>query len=584
MKMHFEIRRVFAQATLILIFVSATIGQQRPATDQQLSEVGNLSGIVVGENGQPLPGASVLIRRLNSVAPPRIVITNNEGKFEVVNLDRALYSVSASVSTYVSTPRDQDTPAPFYRLGDSIRLELIKGGIITGAVTRANNEPVIAVRIRAIMLRDFKDKGVKSFAPVFQGMTDDRGIYRIYGITPGTYIVEAGGPPITSTSYVSPYDLDVPTFGPSSARDTATEINVSSGQETIMDIRYRAERGRSISGTVKKLGAFGANVTLTAPNNSVIPISSSFQGPRNRGFEFLGIADGVYDLVAQETLQVPGSNTRELVMSESRRITVKGMDITGIELVTKPLGSISGQLVLQPSTAAECASKRRPSIAETIVTLQRNRKGTESEPAALLRITSVGISPEKNGDLVWRNLIDAQYGFATKFYARYWYLHSITLPGVSTAKTAASNLKTDAARNWTTIKSGARLSGLTITLAEGAGSLRGKLEVPEGTNVPADLDVYLVPAEKEKAEDVLRYFVAEAIADGSFNADNLPPGRYLLLAQRRAGTDQITTPKLQLPDAAENRLKLRRAAETTKIEIELKPCQNLSDYKLPFTP
>jgi len=128
------------------------------------------------------------------------------------------------------------------------------------------------------------------------------------------------------------------------------------------------------------------------------------------------------------------------------------------------------------------------------------------------------------------------------------------------------------------------VTGLTITLAEGAASLRGKLDVPGGTKLSADLDLYLVPAEKEKADDVLRYFVGELVEDGMFSADNLPPGCYWLLVQRRSEPERPTTLKLQRPDASESRIKLRRAAEVTKTEVELKPCQNLSDYKLQFQP
>jgi hypothetical protein len=38
--------------------------------------------------------------------------------------------------------------------------------------------------------------------------------------------------------------------------------------------------------------------------------------------------------------------------------------------------------------------------------------------------------------------------------------------------------------------------------------------------------------------------------------------------------------KLREPEAAIARTKLRRTAETQKNEIQLKPCQNLTDYQL----
>jgi hypothetical protein len=579
-----QVGRYAVPLALMLALALTVNGQQVTSNDQQSAESGSLTGIVVGENGQPL-NATVLVRRINSFGPPRVLTTNNDGKFEFSNLDRALYSVTASAPAYVMPSRDPDTPPPQYRVGDSPRLELIRGGVITGTVTNASNEPVVAVRVRALMVRDAKDQELKSLPSFGQTTTDDRGIYRIFGLVPGTYIVEAGGHS-NITNIVSPYDLDTPTFAPSSGRDSATEVTVSPGIEASVDIRYRGERGHIISGTIKKLGPTGVSVALTSAKNGWMPVSTAILNPGSRGFEFLGVADGVYDVTAQETMPIPGSLFGELALSESRRITVKGTDIIGIELATKPLGSISGKLILQPSAVPECAGKRRPVFAETLITVLRNRKDTGPEPAAFVRPTSIVASPDKNGELLWRNLVDGDYSFVPRFFARYWYLQSITMPvlAVSGSRTTVANQKTDASRKWTTIKSAARITGLTITLSEGAASLRGKLDVPEGTKLPDDLRLYLIPAEKEKADDVLRYFVEAVGADGAFSAENLPPGRYWLLTQPRSGSERLTTLKLQLPDAIESRMKLRKTAETTKTEIELKPCQNLTDHRLRFDP
>jgi hypothetical protein len=78
--------------------------------------------------------------------------------------------------------------------------------------------------------------------------TDDRGIYRIYGLLPGAYLVSAGGGG-NFYALFNPYEHDVPTYAPSSTRDNASEISVTSGEETNVDIRYRGEPGYTISGT-----------------------------------------------------------------------------------------------------------------------------------------------------------------------------------------------------------------------------------------------------------------------------------------------------------------------------------------------
>jgi hypothetical protein len=99
----------------------------------------------------------------------------------------------------------------------------------------------------------------------------------------------------------------------------------------------------------------------------------------------------------------------------------------------------------------------------------------------------------------------------------------------------------------------------------------------EGETLPEKLFVYLVPAEQESVDEVLRFYGAAVNPDGKITVSNLAPGRYWLLA--RTGLDGGLT-KLRVPDATETRAKLRREAEVEKTEIELKPCQNLVDYSL----
>ena len=56
----------------------------------------------------------------------------------------------------------------------------------------------------------------------------------------------------------------------------------------------------------------------------------------------------------------------------------------------------------------------------------------------------------------------------------------------------------------------------------------------------------------------------------------------------KAGTDQDGRKRmarliqLRMPDKADNRAKLRRDADLAKTSIELKPCQNVLYYQLPF--
>src|SRR5215217_4129406 len=463
------------------------------AKTQDEPAIGAIDGKVVNENGQPLPGASVLIRAVNSQTG-RTTTSDVEGNFRVNGLARALYTVSANVPAYTTVPSDP-TARTYHRIGDSARVELVRGGAITGTVTNAVGDPVIAVRVRAMMIRNAPGERLKSPAFYFlEQPTDDRGIYRIYGLAPGTYLVSAGGPGYSST--FNPFDTDIATFAPSSTRDNAAEVSVRSGEETNIDIRYRGEPGHSISGTVKFSGTSGASLRLTAAGSAIV-IATSFQPAAARGFAFHGLGDGDYDIVATDVASAPTSGIPMLASSETKRITIKGANVTGVELVTRPLALITGRIALESSKIPECQGKRPPLLAETLVQLKRPEK-TEKEDSFTPLLLGGSATPDASGAFTLRNLTSGRYQFEPRFYARYWYLQSIT-----TSTTAAKPQKTDAAANWTVVKSGDQLSNYTITFAEGAASIRGRVPVAEGAAV-----VYLIPVGQDKAEDVLRFFVA----------------------------------------------------------------------------
>jgi len=449
--------------------------------------------------------------------------------------------------------------------------------------------------VRAYMIRDANGRPARYGAPYRERTTDDRGIYRIYGLLAGTYVVSAGGSGTFSGYNSSPYETDTPTFAPSSSRDTAMEVEVRTGGEVSnVDIRYRGEEGRTISGNaIDPTGAAAGTFTIY-----LSPISSgtsqwsnqTYQPSGTQGFSFYGIADGDYDVIAQTYFP-----TGEFALSEPKRIKVKGADISGLELPVKPLASISGRVALEESKVPECSGKRRPLFTETIITPWHNEKTSPKDQPQFGWSLGSPIFPDKQGDFTMRNLAPGQYRLNTRPLAKYWYLKSMSLPASAAAakapapkEPAAKGVQAvrvvDVARNWTTLKSGDRVSGLVITFAEGAASLKGQVKPPEGQKLPPKLFVYLVPAEPDKTEDVLRFFVALVEADGSFSLNNLPPGRYLTLAKVAGESESNVLSKLSLPDDAESRAKLRQEATAAKIETELKPCQNVTDYSLPLKP
>src|ERR1051325_3979072 len=175
---------------MMLLLLCVAADAQVPASASKNAEVttGAITGRVVNESGQPLAGASLYVRTANPGSVARATTTDAEGNFRVNGLEPGLYIVSAQAPAYAFS-FDLTTPPTYYRIGDSVRLELVRGGVLTGTVTNALGEPLILVNVRAMMVRDAKGEALKTPSFGFrEDMTDDRGVYRIYGLPPGTYI------------------------------------------------------------------------------------------------------------------------------------------------------------------------------------------------------------------------------------------------------------------------------------------------------------------------------------------------------------------------------------------------------------
>jgi hypothetical protein len=557
------VRSIAISAAFLLCSLSA-IAQTSSAP---ASALGTIRGKVVNESGRPLPNVRVIIRQLGSIeVESTTTTTDREGKFEMSGLKPVNYRVSGFLQGYAPVLRDPDDPrAGIYRVGDSVTITLTKGGVITGTITNQAGEPVVAVNVRALMLNSDDTFAYNLLGSADQ--TDDRGVYRIYGLAEGTYVVWAGGGAEANYPTGDPYNSDVPTYAPASTRDTAREIMVRAGAETHnVDIQYRGDSGHIISGTIN--GPQGdrsadVGVFLVSASGPQWEMRAS-KDPHGQGFMIAGVDDGSYHIVAI-SFRLAG----ELMLSPPREIKVRGADVTGVELTIQPLSSVSGRIALEETKAPGCTDKQRPVFTETIMSAQSSGVSALLGSLRFLWPTAHG---DEQGNITLQNLPSGRYYFTTQHFTKDWYLKSLLL--------TTAGKPVDAARSWTTLKPGERLNGLTVTLAQGAASLRGQIALREAETLTEKLHVYLVPAEKDAAEDPLRFYGAAVGENGRVELDHVAPGRYLVLAREPVSESPLT--KLRSPDATAFRAKLRREAEMVKTEIELKPCQKVSDFKVRF--
>src|SRR5262245_3461116 len=154
------------------------------------------------------PGPSMNMRHQ---APPLTVVPDAEGNYRFSNVPAGRYRLQVHAPVYVKEEKDE----PF-RSGQSVNVAegatienlnftLRRGGVITGKVTDEEGREMIEESISLFRV-DEQGRKVRIGASQFTAMllgpppsdsvrdrTDDRGIYRWFGLEPGRYLVAAGG-------------------------------------------------------------------------------------------------------------------------------------------------------------------------------------------------------------------------------------------------------------------------------------------------------------------------------------------------------------------------------------------------------
>jgi hypothetical protein len=559
-----------------LLFISAS--WSATAQETRPKREGVISGRLVADDGQPMGGAQVIalgVSKSPVAGGMQMTSCEADGNFKVTGLSHGVYSIIAQAPGYVSV---QDLSRK-YRVGESVIIRMARGGVITGRVTDEFGEAMVGVQVSADRVADSEGKPDKS-APTMGEMnsswtTDDRGVYRIYGLEAGAYVVgvNVASPIFAGAGRTS---REPPTYHPSSPRGAAVEVNLRGAEEVSgVDIRARGGRGRSISGTVsgetQGEGLInGVAVMLYGAADKHLAGMTTLMGSQN--FSLRGVEDGEYELMATRF-----SESLDFALSAPKRVAVRGADLNGIELKLLKLGSVSGRVVIE-APKAECkAASDQFKVEETLIELKRDDR-TPGVFASGLFPTEAGVylggaTPEKDGGFTMKNLEAGHYRVNTDLPDENWYVRAITQ--------AATPRPVDIARAGVALKQGEKISGIEMIIAQGAASLSGRV-VPsgEGAQLPKRLRVHLVPAEAAAADDLLRYAESPVRGDGSFEFKHIAPGKYLLHARQSSEKETGDDQSRPLAWDAVERAKLRREAATAKNEIELKTCERVKEHVL----
>jgi hypothetical protein len=322
---------------------------------------GTVQGVVRrADTKEPISDATVQIVDPGYRLPPSAAVTDSAGRFRFANLAAGRYLVQANKDAFFIVGAVMNgTPVQSYLartdgiVGASstpteVVLELLPGGRITGRVFGPNGTPAANVGLTP-MTEQYED-GLRTLRQTRGTRTDDRGEFRIWGLSPGKYYLSAqwqrvGQNPVTTTYYPSAALLR-----------EAQAIDVRPDREELVEIKAAAATPVKISGK-----AVTADPTpLPATNVQVfgLPRNSDLRDPYaerlvltdgsgaivagrrgdpagNGAFETVGLTPGLYDLFVLRNTPTAG-NTETIRQVGKIPLDVRDRDIAGLTVPLSP--------------------------------------------------------------------------------------------------------------------------------------------------------------------------------------------------------------------------------------------------------
>lgn len=176
-----------------------------PSRGKRTTGSSSLTGVVVdAQTGAPVEAAVVSLGRSGTQGSFMTAVADSQGRFVFVELPAGTaYTLIASRHDYSESAyagnRDGDTPPrrpieiPLadkeWRQG--VKIQLWRLAEISGVVADEFGEPLVGVAVRAFTRTVVHSKGYLAGSPL--AVTDDRGVYRLPNLRPGSYLVGVVG-------------------------------------------------------------------------------------------------------------------------------------------------------------------------------------------------------------------------------------------------------------------------------------------------------------------------------------------------------------------------------------------------------
>lgn len=497
------------------------------ARQAQAKGEGKVSGRVISDSGHPIRGAQVM---LQGVTPgtqglSRYGMTNREGRFSFRSLPPGTYRLVASQRGYFPAPQDAQPSASQITIADGqdlkeVELHLVRGGAITGRVTDEEGEPLIGSRVT--VLRKNPNGGAYQ---VNGAETDDRGVYRVYGLQEGDYFLYASIQSIDAgrSSNSSMYYPGV------KSEKEAEAIHLSAGDEVEdIDFEVKDSGGFTLSGKVINAATGGgigdASVRLYGAN-----VSLSVETSEDGSYEFSGLSKGAFMLQAA----VP----QQSFLPFQRSITLESTDLLNQDIQLEAGAEIRGKIVLAggrpfenpQSTTIQARVLKDPEdggVPQQAFIGDRGAGGSWARGVYLFPFAPESYSSTQTGEVLpdgtfsIRGLHSGNVRLVVMPSSSRYYFKDIQIGTRSFGRTPLA------------VSPGEVKEGVTLVLSDDVGAVRGILQ-PASVSAGRVI-ISLLPVDKEKWTDpsALRQTSVDATTNSkiTFTLTEVPVGQYYVLA------------------------------------------------------
>ena len=508
-------------AVRVAVFSALAMAGLATAEPSTLSQI-ELRSAITGQvtvRGTPVRGASVWAGSSPPGGPQSKGQdkTDANGQYRIANLSPGRYIVMVSAPPLALPQSDQfgrEVTLDRSETRDGIDFALAPGGVITGRVSESNGSPVIGERINVVRM---SEQGPRPFpATSDSAVTDDRGVYRVYGIPPGRYKVSIGQ---GSGSFFR--DLDrgggyYPlTYHPGELEESkAKVIELGEGAEVSgIDILVGARRrtfeasGRLVDAETGQPQA-GINWGYAGNSTSVFGSKSDEGG----GFRITGLAPGRYSAFA---------GCEADYYSDGVEFEITDRDVAGLEIRRHRGASISGKVVIEGVTDPVVLSK----VTQISLGARNKRDSTGADVGADGSFYFCGLRPGKieiSGGS-WR-----QAGF---------HLQRIERNGADLSEGI-------------NVTPGDHITDVRLVFTYATGVIRGQIRT-EGFEMPAgvrfQVQVHLVAGASDDpvlhSDRSIERFWADTDDRGRFVVEGLAPGEYGV----SAGSSFLSSPGARIP-------------------------------------